>query len=102
MLHMAIRTNGHSPTGKVEDGLELKLAFDGEVLHGEVVLPVVRQALVERGVLLLSDLLRVARPDRLGLVELLVLDGRLLDLLGLLLLGLLVDFFNLGVLLCPP
>lgn len=71
------------------------------MLDSEVVLPVVRQALVERAVLLLSDLGGVARPDGLGLVELLVLNGRLLDLLGLLLLLLLlvVDLLDLGLVL---
>ena len=62
--------------------------------------PVVGQALVERGVLLLGDIRGVTRPDWLGLVELLVLNGLLLDLLGLLLLLLvLVDLLDLGLLL---
>ena len=70
------------------------------MLDGEVVLPIVGQALVERSVLLLGDLRGVARPDGLRLVELLVLDGLLLDLLGLLLLVLLVvDLLDLGLLL---
>ncbi len=69
------------------------------MLHSKVILPVVRQALVECAVLLLSDILRVARPDGLGLVELLVLDRLLLDLFRLLLLGILVDLVDLGVLL---
>ena len=66
-----------------------------------MVLPVVRQTLVEGGVLLLSDLRGVTRPDRLRLVELLVLNGRLLDLLSLLLLLLLliVDLLDLGLVL---
>ena len=69
------------------------------MLDGKVVLPVVRQALVEGGVLLLGDVLRVARPDGLGLVELLVLNLLLLDLLGLLvlLLLLIVDLLDLGL-----
>ena len=64
-----------------------------------MLLPVVRQALVERGVLLGSDVRGVTGPDGLCLVELLVLDGLLLDLLGLLLLlFVLVDFFDLRLL----
>ena len=51
-----------------------------------MVFPVVRQTFVERTILLGRDVRRVARPDGLGLVKLLVLDGLLLDLLGLLLL----------------
>ena len=70
------------------------------MLDSEVVLPVVGQALVERRILLLGDVLRVARPDRLGLVEFLVLDSLLLDRLGLLLLVLLiVDLLDLGFVL---
>jgi hypothetical protein len=74
------------------------------VLDGEVVLPVVRERLVERAVLLGRDVVRVARPDRLGLVEDVVLGDRLLDLLRLLLLLLvlvldLLDLRLLGVLL---
>lgn len=60
------------PLGDVEDGLELELALNGEVLDSEVLLPIVRQALVERTVLLLRDVAGVASPDRLGLVELFV------------------------------
>ena len=68
------------------------------MLNSEVLLPVVRHRLVERCVLLLADLLRVARPKRLRLVKLLVRDRLLLDLLGLLLLlGLLVDLLDLGL-----
>ena len=71
------------------------------MLDGEVLLPVIGQALVEGGVLLLGDLIRVTRPDRLRLVELLVLDLLLLDLLRLLLLGLVLvlNLLDLGLLL---
>jgi hypothetical protein len=67
-----------------------------------VVFPVVGQALVERAVLLRLDVLGIACPDRLRLVELLVSRLRLLDLLSLLFLGLVIlvlDFFDLGLLL---
>ena len=89
------------PLGDEENSLELKLTLNGEVLDSKVVLPVVRQALVEVGVLLLGDVLRVARPDGLGLVELLVLNLLLLDLLGLLvlLLLLIVDLLDLRLVL---
>lgn len=69
------------------------------MLDSEVLLPVVGQALVEGGVLLLGDLLRVTRPDGLRLVELLVLDLLLLDLLRLLGLLLVIDLLDLGLLL---
>ena len=42
-------------------------------LDGEVVLPVVRERLVELAVLFLRDVVRVACPDRLRLVQLLIL-----------------------------
>ena len=87
--------------GDVEDGAELELTLDGEVLDGQVVLPVVGERLVEGGVLLLGDVGGVASPDGLGLVQLLLLDLALLDGLGLLLLLLLVlvDLLDLGLLL---
>ena len=71
------------------------------MLNSEVLLPVVGQALVEGGVLFLVDIVGVTSPDGLGLVELLVGGLGLLDLLGLLLLGLVLvlDFLDLGLVL---
>ena len=65
-----------------------------------MVFPVVGQALVEGGVLLLGDVGGVTSPDGLGLVKLLVNDSLLLDLglLLLLLLFLLIDLLDLGLL----
>merc|ERR1719284_752368 len=82
-----------------EHGLELELALDREVLNGGVVFPVVGERLVERRVLLLRHLLRLAHPDRLLPVEVIPLVRDLLDLLGLLLLLrlLLVDVLDLGL-----
>ncbi|WVZ83180.1 hypothetical protein U9M48_030351 [Paspalum notatum var. saurae] len=71
--------------GHEEDGLELQLPLHREVLHGEVVLPVVGQRLVEGRVLLACDLLRLPQPDRLLLVDLHPLVRHLLHLLLLLL-----------------
>ncbi|VUC28174.1 unnamed protein product [Clonostachys rosea] len=92
-----------STLGNEEDGTELELTLNGEVLDSEVVLPVVGERLVEGGVLLLGDVLGVASPDGLLLVELLLLDLGLLDLLGLglllLLLFLVVDLLDAGLLL---
>ena len=79
---------------------ELELALDGEVLDGEVLLPVVGEGLVEGAVLLLGDLLGLARPDGLLLVQEVPLVRHLLDLLLLLLLlglVLLVDLLDLGL-----
>ena len=46
----------YAPLGDEKYSLELELALDGEVLDGEVVLPIVGQALVERTVLLGGNL----------------------------------------------
>ena len=64
-----------------------------------MLLPVVGQALVESTVLVRSNLLWVPRPEGLGLVELLVLGGDLLNLLGLFRLVFVVNFLDLGLLL---
>jgi hypothetical protein len=90
-----------SALGNEEDGTELELTLNREVLDGKMVLPVVGEGLVEGSVFLLGDISRVASPDGLGLVELLLLDLGLLDLLGLglLLFLLIVDLLDLGLLL---
>ena len=69
------------------------------MLDGKVLFPVVGQALVESAILVGSDILRVPRPEGLGLVELLVFGGDLLDLLRLLGLVFVVNLLNLGLLL---
>ena len=75
------------------------MTLDGEVLDSEVLLPVVGQALVESTVLVGSNLLWVPRPEGLGLIELLVLGGDLLNLLRLFGLVFVVNFLDLGLLL---
>lgn len=65
------------PLRDVDDGLELELTLNREVLHGKVVLPVVRERLVEGRILLGGNLLGVAGPEGLGLVELLILRSDL-------------------------
>src|SRR5215469_4529658 len=57
-----------------EDGAEFKLTLDGEVLDGKMIFPVIGQRFVEGRILFLSNVLWVARPYRLGLVELLLLN----------------------------
>mmetsp|Transcript_40471 Transcript_40471/g.120726 ORF Transcript_40471/g.120726 Transcript_40471/m.120726 type:complete len:506 (+) Transcript_40471:132-1649(+) len=78
-----------------QNRLELQLPLNTEVLDRKVLLPVVRDRLVEGSILLLGDLVRVAHPDGLLLVQEVPLVLHLLDLLGLLLLHLL----NLALLL---
>ena len=95
---MSLQQCVYLPLGNEEDGLELKLTFDGEVLDRKMVFPLVGQTLVERALFFGSDVGGIAGPDGLGLVELLVLDRLLLDLLRLLLLVLvLVNFLDLGL-----
>ena len=91
----------HTPLGNEENGLELELALDGEMLDSKVLFPVVGQTLVERTIFLRSDVLWIPRPNGLGLVEFLVLDRDFLDLLLLfrLFLVLIFDFLDLGLLL---
>mmetsp|Transcript_8368 Transcript_8368/g.18980 ORF Transcript_8368/g.18980 Transcript_8368/m.18980 type:complete len:674 (+) Transcript_8368:222-2243(+) len=78
-----------------QDGLELELSLDGEVLDCEVLLPVVGERLVEGGVLVARDLVRRAHPDGLLLVHQAPLVRHLLHLLRLLLLLLGVFVANL-------
>ena len=89
------------PLRDIEDGLELELAFDGEMFDSKVFLPIIGERLVERPILVLRDVTRVASPNGLGLVELLVDLTLLLDLFLLLLFGFVaffvVHFFNLGL-----
>ena len=90
----------HIPLGNEENGLELELTFNGEVLNGKVLFPVVGQTLVESTILVRSDILWVPRPDGLGLVEFLVLGGNLFDLLRLLgLVFFVINLLDLGLLL---
>ena len=58
-----------SAFGDEDDGFELESSFDGELLDGEMVLPVVGQAFVEVGVVFLGDLFGLLHPDGLVLVE---------------------------------
>jgi hypothetical protein len=88
-----------SSFGDEEDGAEFQLTLDGEMLDGEMVLPVIGERLVEIAIFLFGDVRGVASPQRLGLVQFFDLFCGLLDLLSLLLLVLfLVDFLNLGLL----
>jgi hypothetical protein len=65
---------------------EFKLTLNGEMLDGEMLLPIVGKTLVEGNILISGNILWLSHPDWLGLVEGFVLMRDLLDLLGLLLL----------------
>jgi len=92
--------------GDEEEGAELELALDREVLDGQVLLPVVGEGLVELAVLLLADVVGVAGPDGLRLVKLFVFcvlffDGLFLLLVAVALVGVsvLADVLDLGCVL---
>ena len=99
LLGTALEHVEGSALGAEEDGAELELTLDGEVLDGGVLLPVVGEGLVEGGILVLGDVVGLAHPDGLHGVEVLPLVADFLDLLGLLLLlgVLLVDLLDLGL-----
>ena len=59
-------------------------------LDSEMILPVVGERLVELSVLVLRDVVRITRPQRLRLVQLLLVSILLLDRLLLLLLRVVV------------
>lgn len=61
--------------GDEENGLEFQLSFHREVFEGKVVFPIVGEGLVERGILVLRNVLRVSCPDGFSLVELLLLGA---------------------------
>lgn len=61
--------------GHKQDGTELKLTLDREVLDGKVVLPIIGERLVEARVLLGLDVLWVSCPDGLRFVKLFGLGG---------------------------
>ena len=88
-----------SAFGDEDDGFELESSFDGELLDGEMVLPVVCEAFVEVGVVFLGDLFGLLHPDGLVLVELLQLGRDLFYFLLLLVLLLLGDLDVLSLLL---
>lgn len=69
-LLLALKEVEGGAFGNIENGLEFELTFDGEVLDGEMVLPVVGKGFVERSILILGDVLGRSGPDGLGLVEL--------------------------------
>ena len=98
----SLERRGRSPFRDEKNGLELELTLNREVLHGEMVFPVISQALVERTVLFWGDIIGITSPNWLCLVQLLVSSLLLLDLLCLLLLGLFIlilNFLNLGLVL---
>merc|ERR1712106_985050 len=55
--------------GHVEHGAELEVTLHREVLHGKVLFPVVAEALVKLGILLMGNVISIPEPERLGLVQ---------------------------------
>jgi hypothetical protein len=87
-----------STLGGKETGLEFELTLHRKVLDGGMLFPVVGDGLVESNILVVGDIIRLAHPDGLGVVEMFPLMADLFDLLGLFLLFvLIIDLFNLGL-----
>mmetsp|Transcript_3790 Transcript_3790/g.8089 ORF Transcript_3790/g.8089 Transcript_3790/m.8089 type:complete len:555 (-) Transcript_3790:561-2225(-) len=80
-----------------QNGTELKLSLHREVLYSSMLLPVVGDGLVKGSVFVLRDIIGLAHPEWLHVVEVLPLVANFLDLLGfLLLLGVFfIDLLNL-------
>merc|ERR1712238_405164 len=101
VLLLALEEVERSPAWHKQQSSELQLSLHAEMFHRQVVLPIIGQALVERRVLLIRHVFRLAHPQGLVLVQLLPLVGYLLHLLRLLLFGLLlfllIDLFDLGL-----
>merc|ERR1719239_1457487 len=100
-LALAFEEIKWSSLGNKEKCLELKLPLYTEVFYSQVLLPVIGQGFVELSILLTRYVISIPRPDRLGLVQFLLLCELLLDslLLGLLLTvcgTILPDILNLG------
>mmetsp|Transcript_1001 Transcript_1001/g.1313 ORF Transcript_1001/g.1313 Transcript_1001/m.1313 type:complete len:238 (+) Transcript_1001:1085-1798(+) len=83
--------------GDKEDRFEFQLTFNGKVLDGEVFFPVVGDGFVESSVFLLGAVLGFTGPDGFLGVEQFPFLGCDLLLLLFLLVGFLVDFFDLGL-----
>merc|ERR550519_428752 len=84
---------------------ELELTFNGEMFHSQMFFPIVTQALVKFTILFGADVIGGSGPDRLGLVQFLILRIFLLDLFLLLVVTLVsigvtvfTDIFNLWLL----
>jgi hypothetical protein len=81
---------------------ELELTLNTEVLNGQMIFPVVGQALVEFAIFFLGNIIGVACPNWLGLVQFLILCVLNLDsllFLAILLVSILIiaNIFNLGL-----
>lgn len=78
-----------------EQRTKLELALDGEMLHCEMVLPVIGEGLVELSVLFVADVVWITGPNWFGFVQFLEFGVLLLNFFGLLFLAFvfLVTFF---------
>ena len=72
-----------STLGTEQNSLELELSLDGKVLDGGVLLPIVGDGFVKGGVFVLGDVVGLAHPEGLHVVEVLPFVGDFLDFLGL-------------------
>jgi hypothetical protein len=67
LLLLGLKHVHWSATGDKENGAELELTFNREVLDREMVFPVIGEGLVEGGILFSGNVLGVASPKRVSL-----------------------------------
>lgn len=79
--------------GDIEDSLEFKLTLNRELLHSEVVFPIVGKRLVEGSVFFLGDGFGLAHPDGLALILHFIFISDFFHFFLLLFLGGFVFFF---------
>jgi hypothetical protein len=92
LLLLGLEHIERSSLGNKDDRSELKTSFNGELLNGKVVFPVVGKTLVETGIFFLVNLFCFLHPDRFVLVEFLHFSGDFLYLLHLFLFLILSNF----------
>merc|ERR1719367_2151324 len=69
LLFLVLKQVEGGALGNEEEGAELQLSLNREMLHCQMLFPVVGQALVELAILFLADVIWIPGPDGLGLVK---------------------------------
>ncbi|KAG9136503.1 hypothetical protein Leryth_014354 [Lithospermum erythrorhizon] len=93
-LLLGIKEVKWCPLRKIENSLKLQLSFNREVLHGQVLLPIIGETFVESSILFLGNFFGLPQPDWFLLVDQGPLMRHFLNLL-LFLFNLLFLFINL-------
>ena len=72
LLFLVLKQVEGGALGDEEEGAELQLSLNREMLHCQMLFPVVGQALVELAILFLADVIWIPCPDGLGLIKLFI------------------------------